>query len=123
MSNHAFGAHSIHPTNLTHYFTTGKHCMYCCLPQPQLLHVLYEHACGYALFRVREFEEVGMLQPEVEESVLDLARFNTVVKLAAFAPFKSGANALDNMNSISEGGHSVVGEVFHGNTMSVNTNI
>ena len=97
--------------------------MYCCLPQPQLLHVLYEHACGYALFRVREFEEVGMLQPEVEESVLDLARFNTVVKLAAFAPFKSGANALDNMNSISEGGHSVVGEVFHGNTMSVNTNI
>ncbi|KAK2172409.1 hypothetical protein NP493_965g01049 [Ridgeia piscesae] len=77
--------------------------MYCCLPQPQLLHVLYEHACGYALFRVREFEEVGMLQPEVEESVLDLARFNTVVKLAAFAPFKSGANALDNMNSISEG--------------------
>ncbi|KAI0209461.1 Nucleolar protein 56 [Lamellibrachia satsuma] len=70
---------------------------------PQLLHVLYEHACGYALFRVREFEEVGILQPEVEQSVLDLARFNTVVKLAAFAPFKSGANALDNMNSISEG--------------------
>ena len=52
---------------------------------------------------MREFEEVGILLPEVEESVLDLARFNTVVKLAAFAPFKSGANALDNMNSISEG--------------------
>ena len=68
-----------------------------------MLHVLFEHACGYSLFRVREFEEVGILLPEVEESVLDLARFNTVVKLAAFAPFKSGANALDNMNSISEG--------------------
>ena len=77
--------------------------MICFVTQPQLLHVLYEHACGYALFRVREFEEVGILQPEVEQSVLDLARFNTVVKLAAFAPFKSGANALDNMNSISEG--------------------
>ena len=64
-----------------------------------------------------------MLQPEVEESVLDLARFNTIVKLAAFAPFKSGANALDNMNSISEGGHSGVGEVFHVNPVCLNTNI
>ena len=52
---------------------------------------------------MKEFEEVGLLQPEVEESVKDLSRFQSVVKLAAFAPFKSGTNALDNMNSISEG--------------------
>ena len=71
--------------------------------QPQILHVLYEHASGYALFRVKEFEEVGMLQPEVEESVKDLSRFNAIVKLVAFSPFRSGTNALDNMNSISEG--------------------
>ena len=76
------------------------------LLQPQLLHVLYEHASGYSLFRVREFEEIGALLPEVEASVLDLARFNTVVKLVAFTPFRSGTNALDNMNSISEGKHS-----------------
>lgn len=73
------------------------------LLQPQIMHVLYEHASGYALFRVKEFEELGLLQPEVEESVLDLSRFNSVVKLVAFSPFKSGTNALDNMNSISEG--------------------
>lgn len=44
-----------------------------------------------------------MLQAEVEESVTDLTRFNAVVKLVAFSPFKSGTNALDNINSISEG--------------------
>ena len=68
-----------------------------------MLHILYEHASGYSLFRVKEFEEVAMLQPELEESVHDLSRFNSVVKLIAFAPFKSGTNALDNINSVSEG--------------------
>ena len=67
------------------------------------MYVLFEHASGYALFRVKEFEEVGMLLPELEASVTDISRFNSVVKLIAFAPFKSGTNALDNMNSISEG--------------------
>ncbi|CAF0974606.1 unnamed protein product [Didymodactylos carnosus] len=67
------------------------------------LYVLYEHASGYSLFRVREFEEIGMLLPQVEQSVLDLSKFATVVKLVAFFPFQSGINALDNTNSISEG--------------------
>ncbi len=70
---------------------------------PQVIHVLYEHASGYALFRVKEFEELGLLQPQVEESVTDLSRFNSLVKLVGFSPFKSGTNALDNINSISEG--------------------
>jgi len=65
--------------------------------------ILYEHASGYGLFRVKEFEEVGMLVPAVEEGVRDLSKFNSVVKMIAFSPFKSGTNALDNMNSISEG--------------------
>lgn len=71
--------------------------------QPQLLHVLYEHAVGYSLFKVKEFEEIGLLQPEVEASVTDLSRFNTIVKLVAFSPFKSSADSLHNINSISEG--------------------
>ena len=44
-----------------------------------------------------------MLLPEVQESATDLSRFGKLVKLAAFAPFKSGTNALDNINCISEG--------------------
>lgn len=67
------------------------------------MYILFEHASGYALFRVKEFEEVGMLLPEVEASVNDINKFQSVVKLVAFSPFKSGTNALDNINSISEG--------------------
>lgn len=65
--------------------------------------ILFEHSSGYALFRVKEFEDVGLLQPQVEASVTDLSLFNSLVKLAAFSPFRSGTNALDNMNSVSEG--------------------
>lgn len=65
--------------------------------------MLYEHASGYSLFRVREFEEIGMSLPQVEASVVDLSKFATVVKLVAFHPFQSGINALDNINAISEG--------------------
>lgn len=67
------------------------------------LFVLFEHAAGYALFKVREFEEAGILLPQVEESVTDLSRFNSVVKLIGFSPFKTAAIALDNANKISEG--------------------
>lgn len=67
------------------------------------MYILFEHASGYALFRVREFEEIGMNLPQVEASVVDLSKFATVVKLVAFYPFQSGVNALDNINAISEG--------------------
>jgi nucleolar protein 56 len=67
------------------------------------LFVLFEHAAGYALFKVNEFEETGMLLPQVEASVTDLSRFNSVVKLVGFSPFKTAMSALENMNSISEG--------------------
>ena len=44
-----------------------------------------------------------MLLPEVQEAQTDLARFGKLVKLVAFMPFKSAANALDNINCVSEG--------------------
>ncbi|KAL6111800.1 nop56 [Pungitius sinensis] len=68
-----------------------------------LLHVLFEHAAGYALFVVKEVEEIAMLLPQVEESVLSIGKFNSMVSLAAFFPFKSAQGALENMNAISEG--------------------
>ncbi|XP_076645506.1 nop56 ribonucleoprotein [Halictus rubicundus] len=67
------------------------------------LFVLFEHAAGYAIFSIKEFEEVGMLLPQVEASVTELSRFNTVVKLIGFSPFKTALAALENINSISEG--------------------
>jgi len=68
-----------------------------------LLHVLFEHASGYALLVVKEVEEISLLLPQVEVSVLSLAKFNGMVSLAAFFPFKSAQGALENMNAISEG--------------------
>ncbi|XP_058116540.1 nucleolar protein 56 [Anopheles ziemanni] len=67
------------------------------------MYVLYEHAAGYGLFSVKEFEEIGMLLPQVEASVLDLSRFNAIVKLVGFHPFKTAMAALNNVNAISEG--------------------
>uniref|UniRef100_A0A182P562 Nucleolar protein 56 n=1 Tax=Anopheles epiroticus TaxID=199890 RepID=A0A182P562_9DIPT len=67
------------------------------------LYVLYEHAAGYGLFSVKEFEEIGMLLPQVEASILDMARFNSIVKLVGFHPFKTAVAALNNVNAISEG--------------------
>jgi nucleolar protein 56 len=67
------------------------------------LYVLFEHAAGFGLFRVKEFEDIGSLLPQVEASVTDLSKFNSVVKLIGFAPFKTALSALDNINSVSEG--------------------
>ncbi|KMQ97108.1 nucleolar protein 56 [Lasius niger] len=67
------------------------------------LFILFEHAAGYALFRIKEFEEIGMLLPQVEQSVTDLSRFRSVVSLVGFAPFKTAVVALENINNISEG--------------------
>lgn len=65
--------------------------------------VLYEHAAGYALFRLQEFEEVATFLPQVEASVADVSKFSQVVNLIGFFPFKTAADALANINSISEG--------------------
>lgn len=68
-----------------------------------MLYILYEHATGYALFLVKEVEEIGALLPTVERAITDRSLFKSVVKLVAFSPYKSGTNALDNVNSLSEG--------------------
>ncbi|XP_063675566.1 nucleolar protein 56-like isoform X2 [Bolinopsis microptera] len=66
-------------------------------------YILYEHAAGYALFKNIAMEDIGSQLDQVQAAVLDLAKFGKVVKLESFLPFKSGANALENINSISEG--------------------
>lgn len=46
---------------------------------------------------------------QVEESVLTIGKFHNVVKLVAFAPFKSAQSALENINAVSEGERAAVG--------------
>merc|ERR1719444_326093 len=64
---------------------------------------LFEHASGYGLFRVKEFEEIAMLQSAVEESITDVSSFNSAVSFQAFLPFKNAEDALANINAVSEG--------------------
>ena len=70
---------------------------------PKVLFVLYEHAAGYAIFRCRDVEDIGSLLPEVQAATADFALFSSMATLEAFSPFKSGANALENINAVSEG--------------------
>jgi len=65
--------------------------------------VIFEHATGYGLFRVKEFEEIAMLQSAVEESITDISAFNSVISFQAFNPFKNAEDALANINAVSEG--------------------
>lgn len=65
--------------------------------------MLFEHAAGYGVFKIEEFEEIGVLLPQLETAVNDLARFNSIVKLVGFSPFKSAVIALESINAISEG--------------------
>lgn len=70
---------------------------------PSALHVLFEHAVGYALFRVDEYEEIAQSIPKVEKASLNFANFKKIVKLVAFTPFKTGVASLENMLTLSEG--------------------
>lgn len=67
------------------------------------LFVLFEHAAGYGVFKVKEFEEIGMILPQLEASLKDLAKFNSIVQLVSFSPFKTAVAALQSINAISEG--------------------
>eukprot|EP00095_Tigriopus_kingsejongensis_P011951 snap_masked-scaffold476_size161517-processed-gene-0.13 protein:Tk11951 transcript:snap_masked-scaffold476_size161517-processed-gene-0.13-mRNA-1 annotation:"nucleolar protein 5a" len=66
-------------------------------------HVLFEHASGYGLFSVKEFEEIASLSQAVSAALADVSAFNGLVRLLSFYPFKSAAEALANINAISEG--------------------
>ena len=72
-----------------------------------MLFVLFEHAAGYAVFRCRDVEDIGSLLPEVQAAMTNFGLFSSTVSLEAFSPFKTGANALENINAVSEGAYNV----------------
>ncbi|PIN21972.1 Ribosome biogenesis protein - Nop56p/Sik1p [Handroanthus impetiginosus] len=67
------------------------------------LYLLYESASGYGLFLAHGIDEIGQNTEAVRSSVSDLNRFGKVVKLAAFSPFESALDALNQCNAVSEG--------------------
>jgi nucleolar protein 56 len=67
------------------------------------LFLLSESASGYALLEVREADVIASQSDQVQAAMAEFARFSTMVKLTAFAPFTSAEHALENANLISEG--------------------
>ncbi|CAK9301298.1 unnamed protein product [Gordionus sp. m RMFG-2023] len=75
------------------------------LDEEASMFILFEHAMGYALFKVKQYEEIGMalLTEQLRDNLTDFTKFVSTVHLVAFSPFKSAKNALENINHISEG--------------------
>lgn len=67
------------------------------------MYVLYESSSGYALFDVHGLDEIGQNVESVRSSVSDLTRFGQIVKLTAFHPSQTALDALNQINTVSEG--------------------
>lgn len=67
------------------------------------LFILHETAFGYGLFERIESDEIGQSLEGVTSAMQDLSKFSRVVKLQGFVPFKCAAEALQNINDLSEG--------------------
>ena len=65
-------------------------------------HVLFESASGYAIFEAKISEEIGAKSKQVGDSFQDLAKLGKMVSLISFSPFKNAAQALENINDVSE---------------------
>mmetsp|Transcript_4810 Transcript_4810/g.17314 ORF Transcript_4810/g.17314 Transcript_4810/m.17314 type:complete len:507 (-) Transcript_4810:169-1689(-) len=67
------------------------------------LFLLYETASGYALLEAKKLDEAGGDLPAVQNSMLDFERFAKICSLVSFKPFTSAADALEQINAVSEG--------------------
>jgi nucleolar protein 56 len=64
------------------------------------LFLLYESASGYALFEKEEFDETGGQLSKIQKAINDIQRFSKMVKLAAYQPFTTAEEALENITCI-----------------------
>ncbi|KAK7023820.1 hypothetical protein R3P38DRAFT_2954382 [Favolaschia claudopus] len=65
-----------------------------------ITHVLFEAASGYAVFEAKLSDDIGSRTQAVQQSISDLAKFGKLVSLMSFLPFKSAAQALENINDL-----------------------
>ncbi len=68
-----------------------------------ITHALLETASGYAIFKVDLAEQIAAQTPAAQASISDYAKFQKMVSLVSFSPFKSAGHALENINDVSEG--------------------
>jgi nucleolar protein 56 len=63
------------------------------------LYILYESASGYCLFEKEEFDEAGGQLSKIQKAIMDIQRFSKMVKLAAYTPFTTAEDALENITA------------------------
>jgi nucleolar protein 56 len=68
-----------------------------------LKYILFETSIGFALFERLGFEEVGQNLDETQDAMTDFSRFSKLVQILAFQPFPSAAEALQEINLLTEG--------------------
>jgi len=61
------------------------------------LFVLFETASGLCLFEVTEYDAAGGSLSKVQKAVNSLERFTKMVTLAAYQPFSTAEEALENI--------------------------
>ena len=66
------------------------------------LFILFESASGYCLFQKEEFDEAGGQLTKIQKALFDVERFSKMVKLAAYQPFTTAEEALDNITAIAQ---------------------
>ena len=64
------------------------------------LYLLFESSSGYCLFEKAEFDAAGGQLSKIQKAIMDVERFTKMVKLAAYQPFTTAEEALENINSI-----------------------
>ena len=65
------------------------------------LYILYEAASGYCLFEKEEFDETGGQLKAIQKAIPNLEKFSKMIKLAAFQPFQTAEEALENIKLVS----------------------
>lgn len=68
-----------------------------------VVYLLSETASGYGLFQVLEADTIASQVESMQAAIVEYPRFSKMVKVAAFAPFRSAEHALENANAVSEG--------------------
>eukprot|EP00303_Exanthemachrysis_gayraliae_P005960 CAMPEP_0206013464 /NCGR_PEP_ID=MMETSP1464-20131121/16552_1 /ASSEMBLY_ACC=CAM_ASM_001124 /TAXON_ID=119497 /ORGANISM="Exanthemachrysis gayraliae, Strain RCC1523" /LENGTH=349 /DNA_ID=CAMNT_0053387183 /DNA_START=54 /DNA_END=1100 /DNA_ORIENTATION=- len=69
----------------------------------EVRYVLLETASGYGLVERKGSDEIGATSKEAQQSMADYGRFSQICSLAAFQPFRTAEEALENINDLSEG--------------------
>ena len=66
------------------------------------IYFLYECSLGYALFEIKEYEEISQNSKEFQSSIMDYKKVSQIIKKVNFLPFKTSEEALENAKDVND---------------------